>query len=231
MNALYFKLILLVSLFLQFSCKEELKIKEAESLQNISEQHTYTEIYQLTCLDTLLSNQFNLKWKFHKFSDTISNLDSNSLMVKITDKATNSISDSLFLDGFHFGDPFSNCNAVRSYSTSINSKAEIIDNNQGDIVVADLNFDGLDDLAIAMDYGGNSGPVYVFYIQTESNKFVQDQFLTDSIMFFPDIDSKSKLLRTFTHANAYELGEHTFQYNVKTKTWYKLSHRLLPVSD
>lgn len=65
---------------------------------------------------------------------------------------------------FLSGDVFTDPNFTRSYSTEKNKKVEVSDYDFGDLVIADLNFDGRDDLAIKHDSGENGGPFYNFYI-------------------------------------------------------------------
>jgi hypothetical protein len=55
------------------------------------------------------------------------------------------------------------CGAVRSYETGKNAHKAVVDNDYGDLVVADINFDGLADVVLKTDGGGNGGPYYTFY--------------------------------------------------------------------
>ena len=75
---------------------------------------------------------------------------------------------------------------VRSYITGKNINKDVIDNDYGDLVVADFNFDGLEDFAIKREEGGNAGPFYNFYIQSTRNTFAIDKYLSDTIISFPN---------------------------------------------
>ena len=122
-------------------------------------------------------------------------------------------------------DAYDNCNNVRSYITSENRNKEAPDNEYGDFIVADLNFDGKEDLAIKYDSGGYPGPICAFYVQPDDMHFKNAVFLSEKMLFFPiDIDSKSKTLTTHAHADAYGYYESIFIYNPKTKKWIRTSH-------
>ena len=126
---------------------------------------------------------------------------------------------------FLFEDAYKNCNDVRSYITKQNKNMEAPDNDYGDFIVADFNFDGKDDFAIKYDSGGNAGSIYVFYIQQDNMLFKKDIFLSNHVEFFPiDIDSKSKTVTTHAHADVYGYYESVFRFNTKTKKW-KMSER------
>src|SRR5579862_3449625 len=77
------------------------------------------------------------------------------------------------------------CRDVRSYITGKNIRKVAIDNDFGDLIVVDFNFDGREDVALKTDGGGNGGPYYTFYRQDEKGHFQIDHFLTDSVSFFP----------------------------------------------
>lgn len=150
--------------------------------------------------------------------------------VKIIDKKTGKFIQILHTDsGFFFADAFSKCNHVRSYSTGINKLKVPEDNDFGDLVIADLNFDGKEDFALKKDSGGNGGPVYDFYMQAKDGKFYLDSFLTNQMEFFPDIKKSKRTLVTLVHANAYQMGEQTYRLDSKTNTWKMIRHRFLTV--
>lgn len=129
---------------------------------------------------------------------------------------------------FLFSSAFSNCNAVRSYVTGLNSNLADTDNDFGDLVIADLNFDGAEDIALKQDSGGNAGPVYNFYLQQKNRQFIADTFLTKHMEFFPTrINVKSRTLVTLAHANAYQMAEHTYKFNQATGKWEQIKHRLI----
>ncbi len=103
-----------------------------------------------------------------------------------------------------------------------------LDNDFGDLVVADLNFDSREDFAMIKDSGGNGGPVYNFYIQNESGEFILDKFLTEKMEFFPTrIVKSNRTLITKVHANVCQVGEHTYQLDVKLNKWKQIKHRFI----
>ena len=108
----------------------------------------------------------------------------------------------------------------RSYITGKNENAEVPDYDFGDLIIADLNFDGHEDIAIKHDSGGNGGPFYNFYLQGNNGRFYKNNYLTDHVGSFPhDINPENKTITTQIHANAYQEGRKTFRYNAKTKKW------------
>ena len=129
-----------------------------------------------------------------------------------------------------FADVFANCSNVRSYTTGVNKNKESTDNDFGDLVVADLNFDSREDFALKKDSGGNGGPVYNFYVQGANGEFILDNFLTEQMEFFPKrILKLNRTLITLVHANAYQLGEHTYELSVKKDKWKQTKHRFITV--
>jgi len=118
--------------------------------------------------------------------------------------------------------------ASRSYITGKNKNADVPDYDYGDVVIADLNFDGKEDIAVKHDSGGNGGPRYNFYLQDMHGTFKIDHYLTDYIKSFPEeINNKQKILRTQTHANMRQEASKLFQYNPKTKKWKLLKWEMV----
>ena len=119
-----------------------------------------------------------------------------------------------------------------SYSTKFNSNMKVVDNYYGDIVVADLNFDGKEDIAVTNDSGGNGGTFYSYFTQADSNTFILDEFLTDSMSYFPTKINDGKRMRvTYAHAGVCGLGETVYQLDQKAKRWKRKRHRLIDVCD
>ena len=115
---------------------------------------------------------------------------------------------------------YTKCSAARSYLTGKNAKADATDNDYGDFIVADFNFDGREDFAVKRDSGGNGGAFYQYYAQNKRGAFVKDSFLTDQIGYFPGkIDARRKRLVTYIHANAFGYNENIYQYNSAAKKW------------
>ena len=113
---------------------------------------------------------------------------------------------------------FKQCENNKSYmaDTYLNSN----ENDFGDLIVADFNFDGLEDIAIKREEGGNGGPLYNFYIQSKDQQFLLDEYLSNEMSFFPDyIDSKEKTLHVYIRVNSSKKEGITYKYNQASKTW------------
>lgn len=88
---------------------------------------------------------------------------------------------------------YSDCNKVRSDITGKNWAAEAPDYDYGELIIADLNFDGLEDIAIKNDSGGNGGPYYNFYLQDTKGHFTLSKYLTANMQSYPaEIDTNKK---------------------------------------
>lgn len=125
-------------------------------------------------------------------------------------------------------DEFESCNAVRSYITGYNKNTPIVDNDYGSLIVADFNFDGREDVAIKNDSGGNGGPLYNYYLQNAKGIFVIDDFLTNTVQFFPsDINPAKNQLITTVHATTMQLSETTYKLNTATGQWKKTNQRFI----
>lgn len=183
-----------------------------------------------TCLHKNLSKDFNFEIKLRKIKNRNNEIDSNSVKIIVSNKISNKKQELSFGSGFLFEKTFIDCKTVRSYSTGINKSREIIDNDFGDLIIADFNFDNREDFAVKNDSGGNGGPTYNFYIQDKNKNFALDNFLTTQMEFFPSkFITKSKRLVTYVHANAYQLSENIFEYNEQLKKWkYKDSKLVTP---
>lgn len=219
-------IIILVFLLSCSAKKEQVGSSYCDSLAQ--RKPNYNLLKKTNCIQPKLSNQFDISVDCKKNIDTNSFEQLNSLRILITDKKKSSIIDSINIKSNHYYDfMFSSCESQRSYTTGYNFEKEVIDNYFGDIVVADFNFDNLDDLAVVIDEGGNGGPIYNFYIQLKNRKFTKNIFLTDTMRTFPSIiDKKTKSLTTYVHANAMQEGENIYQLN-NSKNWIKKSHKLI----
>lgn len=171
-----------------------------------------------------LSDKYDFATILKRFPNN--EIDSCQITLQIFKKGkSKSIQTIRFGSGWIFDSDFKNCNAVRSYQTHINENKEAQDNDFGHLIVADFNFDGLDDFAIKKDSGGNGGPTYRFYIQNGKENFVLDKYLSDTVDFFPaNISVKNKTLTTLVHANAMERSKMVYKFNSTTKKWKRISH-------
>ncbi|GAA4324951.1 XAC2610-related protein [Flaviaesturariibacter amylovorans] len=115
---------------------------------------------------------------------------------------------------------------VRSFITGVNQEKEALDNDYGDLVVADLNFDGREDVALKTNEGGTSGSYYTYFLQGGTGRFEKSDYLTDSVSLFPGtIDARRKRLITFGHAGACGVGEHRYRYHPATRSYRKEAYR------
>jgi hypothetical protein len=185
--------------------------------------------YGQTCLHTGLSKTFNFQTnikriKLDKEPDSCS--ISVRVMIKKTKKNVQSIH---FSTNFLLGDSsFVCCNNTRSYTTGKNKNAEVVDNDYGDLIVADFNFDNKEDFAIKREEGGNGGPLYNYYIQMVDSTFKLDKYLSQTMIWFPsNIDKNKKTLTTVVHANAYQMSETTYKLDTLKNKWARVGHRLI----
>lgn len=182
--------------------------------------------YGQICTYTNLSKDFDFKVTLKRMKKDGEGTRECDVKVEIIKKITKAKQVLTFHSEWMFKADFADSKTVRSYSTKYNLKAKAVDNDFGDLVIADLNFDGREDIAIKKDSGGNGGPLYNFYLQDKTGTFIIDSFLTGSVEFFPSkIDYKEKTLITLVHANAYELSETTFK--LKDGKWEKITHRFV----
>ena len=216
------------------SCSAGQKSKDIatfESTKTVTiNKHNFTVLSTTKCSQNNLSNQFEIGIDLKRYSDTFKLHDSCALKILIKDKQSKAELDSIFLTSLlYYRGTFANCDSsTTSFTTSFNSNRQIADNYFGDMVVADFNFDNLDDIAIINDYGGNGGPLYSYYIQNDDKKFILDSYLTDSVTYFPSIfDKKRHRLITYVHAGACCVGRHIYKLDKLTNKWKQTSHKIL----
>lgn len=110
----------------------------------------------------------------------------------------------------------------RSFITKKNVKYKGYDNYRGEIIIADLNFDGLEDLATPVGTGCDNGPHYAFYIQSVNNKFELNKYLTENMIWFPDYIKDSLFtLTTLVSTNAGNYYQ-TFKFDTISNKWKKI---------
>jgi exopolysaccharide biosynthesis predicted pyruvyltransferase EpsI len=120
--------------------------------------------------------------------------------------------------------------AERSYTTGKNKNKDVLDNDFGDIVIADFNFDKRDDFAVKNDEGGNGGPSYRYYTQTADKRFILNNYLTYNMVYFPSaFYPVTKSLVTIVHANAMGVNHNTFRLDTVTNKWKFIRRKFVGV--
>ena len=192
----------------------------------------YDSIYNRDCLYNDLSYNFDYEIKIEKFINKEKYNDSCIVNVIISDKKFHKKIDFLKLNLlFYYDNIFQNCDNVRSYFTGKNENQEVNDNNYGDFIVADFNFDTKEDIAIINECT-NSGNLYSFYIQDKDCKYKLDKFLTDSMSYFPsEINKKSKTLVTYIVGGVCWIGEHKYKFDNKINKWKQISHKKINICE
>jgi hypothetical protein len=208
------------------SKKDNVQIDTAESVYFAdSITGTSTLAYGESPAHTQLSKIFNFQSTIKRYKT--GHTDSCIVTVTVENKITNQASYTVhFTSNFFLGDSsFLNSN-VRSYTTGKNKFAEVSDNDFGDIVVADFNFDNREDFAVKREGGGNGGPLYNYYIQTPDTSFRLDSFLSDTMIWFPAYFDKTKTtLTTVVRANTEKSLWTSFQLNPSVGIWKRVEQK------
>lgn len=228
-SASIFKSVLLLLLALiVYGCRNNTPEKTNQVTDTTAKPSTYVAL-NTNYIEKRLSNQFDIQVSFIQIADTVNKADSCNLRIVLSDRQTQKALDTLTLIYPQYCyDIFSSRNSIRSYTTGFNADSLASDNYFGDIVVADFNFDKKDDIAIFSNCGGNGGPTYQYYVQNSDSTFAAENYLTDTMRYFPEpINAKKKQLTTYVHAGARCMGRHIYQYNSTTATWKQISHKIL----
>jgi len=151
----------------------------------------------------------------------------------LVDKASKVTLDSIELySHFYYESIFKDCKNVISYSTKFNIGKKLVNNDYGDIIVADFNFDNKDDIALINDMGGNGGVFYSYFVQNKDRQFIKDMYLTDSMTYFPsEMNKTKKTLTTYVHAGVCGLGEHIYTFNINNNCWKEESHKIIDICE
>jgi hypothetical protein len=212
------------------SSQKKAIIKEVPSVLHFSE-----------CLFSDLSNHFDFHVRFWRFQNLRNNDDSCSVKINIIDKERKVIVDSIAICSWDFwSTSFNACDydlraknnyRTASYVTGKDTAELNVDNfhlDYGDIVVADLNFDGKEDVAVVRDWGKAQGFRYNFYIQVNKKRFKLDLFLTDSVKVFPrEIDKKKKLLTNLVSVGpcGYAYVKCVYKFNGSRNVWKQIERK------
>ena len=116
---------------------------------------------------------------------------------------------------------------ITSFYTGYGIQKEFMDGYYGDLVIADINFDNLEDFAIKVE-DSNTGSIYEFYLQDRNQKFVKDKFLSSELSHFPDeINNGNNTLVRRYHVGANEVYEDTFIYNKNSNSFSKNTRQIM----
>ncbi len=226
--------ILLIGCSKQHHQEVKTTLKDSVVYANETESE-YILIKENKCKQTNLSHQFDIEidFKRYRYKDTMYSSEPCILKVFIKEKATKLLIDTFSITSDqYYSDMFLSCDSMTSYTTGFKADREIPDYYFGDLVVADMNFDGYDDIAVVNDVGGNGGPFHTYYIQTNNKKFYKDNYLTDTVGHFPTIfNSNKKTLTVIGHTDARHFSETIYKLNTKKSTWHKISYGRVRASD
>lgn len=141
--------------------------------------------------------------------------------------------DSILTDSFFFErNDYTTEGEVRSYVTGFNVNRAIRDNFYGYLVIADFNFDNLEDFAVMREFQSNAGPLYEFYIQNEEKEFEVDTFLTNTVAYFPvKIDTQYNEIETSVRVWDGAVYYSVYEWRVKTKKWIENSTVLIDFTE
>jgi hypothetical protein len=179
------------------------------------------------CTHIRLSSAFTFTTKVERIKLDTAYRDSCMIRISITNKRSGKTVQVIqYSSTFLYDDVFKKCTRVRSYSTGLHSKAEAPDNNYGDLVVADFNFDGKEDFAVIRESGVTQGPQYSFYIQSVSGIFNYDKYLSETMVYFPKINRKKRTLTAYTLAGAIGVFERIYKQD-KLNKWKLVSKKLI----
>jgi hypothetical protein len=182
------------------------------------------------CNFTNLSNTYSYKVHYQKKACDSNDIGGNiDIKISILKKSNGRIIENIILHPHYlYPGVYENCLRARSYITGVNMDTLAIDNDYGELVVADLNFDGKEDLAFIDNSEGNSGPTYCFYLQTENHGFEPEHFLTEHMEFFPTkINKATHQLITYGHSSANSSCKHIYQYFSATRSWKEVSRKIV----
>jgi hypothetical protein len=184
-------------------------------------------VYAQTCIHKDLSPTLTFITQTKRIKRPDNVFDSCNVTIKIIDKASKKTIQVISLEtsDLYDGD-YAKCRLVRSYSTGKNKHDTITDTDYGDMVIADLNFDQKEDIAVKSE-NGMAGTHYTFYVQGPDKQFRLDRFLTDSMQTFPfSFNKKRKTLTTLERAGVM-CGEQVYRLDNKKNKWSMIRHRFL----
>jgi hypothetical protein len=224
---------LLLLIFLIHGCKQapneinkpalinETNLSEEEAInKKVNTKAKVDLIESHFCKQDELSHQFDLVHHFKKYRSKSNKSNSSISLIYLANKNNGEYLDSISCSLI----PRENisCNNNVSFSTNYNTSIECEDGHCGDIIIADLNFDGLDDIAIADHYIASS-ILYSFYLQSKGRKFVKSDYLSDTIGYFPSDISKRDCTLTTVKLDSYSSFKTTvYKFIVDENRWVEL---------
>jgi len=205
------------------------KVPTSQIQQIQEDKRVYDSVIRKQFLRRNLSRQFDIHLRIVRFLEKDHIHDSCMVTASLIDKKSKIIMDSVFLtSNLFFTNYFDNSFHMISYSTNVGAFKEVADNYAGDLIIADLNFDGRDDIALINDMGGNGGSFYSYFIQQPDRKFILDRYLTDSMVYFPsDFNKKRKTLTTYVHSGVSWMGKHVYQFDATKREWKRIESIIL----
>lgn len=176
--------------------------------------------YSQACRDNIISKKFD--FEISSKSTDSNDLGSVEIKIKIFSHGKKNLIQIINIESKSIlkSKSFRNCSDHKSYLKNVNSVIKAYDYDFGDVIVADFNFDGKEDLAIKREEGGNGGPLYNFYLQSENKRFLIDNFLSNEMKTFPYFfDTRNKFLRVSKRIDSIKYEIITYQYFSKNNLW------------
>lgn len=173
-----------------------------------------------TCELVAISKNFNYTTKIFWTENEFDLPFAERMEVQITGKNDGGSSQFVEIESTFMAvlfDSFS-CINVRSYFTDVNIDEPIIDNNCGNFVVRDFNFDGLEDFEIKVA-DNNVGSLYAYYVQA-NGKFKREDYLSDNVgLMIDSFNLSTKQGYRSAAAGCCKMIHYTYQYNETDCKW------------
>lgn len=203
-------------------------ILKPETPRNSDKQKDTTVVMSFEDLSNVYNYKIIDKYLGHRMGH---HDDSVARVIKIFDKQDSLIQrvyPKLEMTPWYFMDLGYSLRRSRSYVTGKNKDYTVFDNYCGEIVVADLNFDGLEDFATPVDHGADNGAQYAFYIQDTHHRFKLSWYLTKEVTWFPtEIVDSLMFFTTIVPCGAFGTMHHKIQYDTLSQRWKMIDHYII----
>ena len=204
-------LITLLTIFSLASCQNKPSQTNAvpDTLKTTTDTTKAKQKFGLICDNNTVSDEFD--FQLSGYTPTGDEDDDNHVSLAIISKKDKQLVQTITLEkgaAFRY-----DCSSF-SFAKDNAVKDSVSDGIYGDLVVADFNFDGKEDLAVAFEVGFSE--FYNFYLQ-DNGKFVLNNYLTDSVGLIPNLDVANKTLTTWIREGANRIQIQTFLYNGEKK--------------